>query len=42
MEGARSLLRRSGIAMSPRDLILALFVVTVWGVNFVAIRWGVD
>jgi O-acetylserine/cysteine efflux transporter len=28
--------------MSPRDLILALFVVTVWGVNFVAIRWGVD
>lgn len=28
--------------MSPRDLILALFMVTVWGVNFVAIRWGVD
>lgn len=28
--------------MSPRDLILALFVVTVWGMNFVAIRWGVD
>ena len=28
--------------MSPRDLILALFVVTVWGVNFIAIRWGVD
>ena len=28
--------------MSPRDLILALLVVTVWGVNFVAIRWGVD
>lgn len=28
--------------MSPRDLILALFVVAVWGVNFVAIRWGVD
>lgn len=28
--------------MSPRDLILALFVVTVWGLNFVAIRWGVD
>lgn len=28
--------------MSPRDLILALCVVTVWGVNFVAIRWGVD
>ncbi|MGV3489692.1 MAG: EamA family transporter [Devosia sp.] len=28
--------------MSPRDLFLALFVVIVWGVNFVAIRWGVD
>jgi O-acetylserine/cysteine efflux transporter len=28
--------------MSPRDLILALLVVIVWGVNFVAIRWGVD
>ncbi len=28
--------------MSARDLILALFVVTVWGLNFVAIRWGVD
>lgn len=28
--------------MSPRDLILALLVATVWGVNFVAIRWGVD
>lgn len=28
--------------MSPRDLVLALLVVTVWGVNFVAIRWGVD
>lgn len=28
--------------MSPRDLILALLVVTVWGVNFVAIKWGVD
>lgn len=28
--------------MSARDLILALLVVTVWGVNFVAIRWGVD
>ncbi|RYG93766.1 MAG: O-acetylserine/cysteine exporter, partial [Alphaproteobacteria bacterium] len=28
--------------MSPRDLILALFVVTVWGMNFVAIRWGVN
>jgi O-acetylserine/cysteine efflux transporter len=28
--------------MSPRDLILALCVVTVWGLSFVAIRWGVD
>jgi len=28
--------------MSPRDLILALFVVTVWGLSFIAIRWGVD
>lgn len=28
--------------MSRRDLILTLLVVTVWGVNFVAIRWGVD
>lgn len=28
--------------MSPRDILLALLVVVVWGVNFVAIRWGVD
>lgn len=28
--------------MTPRDIFLALLVVTVWGVNFVAIRWGVD
>lgn len=28
--------------MSPRDILLALCVVTVWGLNFVAIRWGVD
>ena len=28
--------------MSPRHLLLALLLVTVWGVNFVAIRWGVD
>jgi O-acetylserine/cysteine efflux transporter len=28
--------------MSLRDLLLALAVVTVWGVNFVAIRWGVN
>jgi O-acetylserine/cysteine efflux transporter len=28
--------------MSPRDLILALLVVIVWGLSFIAIRWGVD
>jgi O-acetylserine/cysteine efflux transporter len=28
--------------MTPRDVLLALAVVIVWGVNFVAIRWGVD
>jgi O-acetylserine/cysteine efflux transporter len=28
--------------MALRDLLLALAVVTVWGVNFVAIKWGVD
>jgi O-acetylserine/cysteine efflux transporter len=28
--------------MSPRDLILALGVVVIWGLNFVAIKWGVD
>lgn len=28
--------------MSLRDLVLALAVVSVWGVNFVAIRWGVE
>lgn len=28
--------------MSFRDVLLALAVVTVWGVNFVAIKWGVD
>src|SRR5687768_5924489 len=28
--------------MSPRDLLLALGVVIVWGLNFVAIKWGVD
>lgn len=28
--------------MSLRHFLLALGVVTVWGVNFVAIRWGVD
>jgi O-acetylserine/cysteine efflux transporter len=28
--------------MSLRDTLLVLVVVTVWGLNFVAIRWGVD
>lgn len=28
--------------MNPRDILLALAVVFVWGINFVAIRWGVD
>jgi O-acetylserine/cysteine efflux transporter len=28
--------------MSPRDIVLALLVVIVWGLNFIAIRWGVD
>ena len=28
--------------MSSRDIILALAVALVWGVSFVAIRWGVD
>jgi O-acetylserine/cysteine efflux transporter len=28
--------------MSPRDIILALGVACAWGLNFVAIRWGVD
>ena len=28
--------------MSPRDLLLALCVVIIWGLNFVAIKWGVD
>lgn len=27
--------------MSPRDILLALLVVLVWGLNFVAIKWGV-
>jgi O-acetylserine/cysteine efflux transporter len=26
--------------LSPRDLTLALLVVIIWGVNFVAIKWG--
>ncbi len=28
--------------MSPAHLLLALGVVIVWGLNFIAIRWGVD
>ncbi len=28
--------------MTPKDVLLVLAVVIVWGVNFVAIRWGVD
>jgi len=28
--------------MTPRDIALVLAVVFVWGINFVAIRWGVD
>ena len=27
--------------MTPRDILLALAVVVVWGVNFVAVKWGV-
>jgi O-acetylserine/cysteine efflux transporter len=27
--------------MSPRDILLALAVVLVWGTNFVAVKWGV-
>lgn len=27
--------------MSPRDILLALAIVIVWGVNFMAIKWGV-
>ena len=28
--------------MSPRDILLALTVAFVWGISFIAIRWGVD
>jgi O-acetylserine/cysteine efflux transporter len=28
--------------MSPRDILLALAVPVVWGLSFIAIRWGVD
>jgi len=28
--------------MSPRDILLALTVPVVWGLSFIAIRWGVD
>ena len=27
--------------MSPRDIFLALIVVVLWGLNFIAIKWGV-
>ncbi|HVW92241.1 MAG TPA: EamA family transporter [Devosia sp.] len=27
--------------MSPRDLLIALVIVLVWGLNFIAIKWGV-
>ena len=27
--------------MSPRDILLALIVVVIWGLNFIAIKWGV-
>ncbi|MDR3471805.1 MAG: EamA family transporter [Devosia sp.] len=27
--------------MSPRDILLALIVVLIWGLNFIAIKWGV-
>ena len=27
--------------MTPRDMLLALLVVVVWGLNFIAIKWGV-
>src|SRR5690606_3517100 len=30
-----------GTPMSPRDITLALLVVLIWGLNFVAIAWGV-
>src|SRR5665213_1281945 len=28
--------------MSPRDILLALIVVFVWGLSFIAIKWGVE
>lgn len=28
--------------MSPRDLVLALTIVVMWGLNFIAIKWGTD
>lgn len=33
---------RAATNMSPRDLGLALGVVVIWGLNFIAIKWGVD
>jgi O-acetylserine/cysteine efflux transporter len=28
--------------MAPRDILLALIVVLIWGLNFIAIKWGVE
>jgi len=28
--------------MSPRDILLALLVVVLWGLSFIAIKWGVE
>ncbi|MEO6012306.1 MAG: EamA family transporter [Devosia sp.] len=28
--------------MTPRDILLAIAVATIWGLSFIAIRWGVD
>lgn len=28
--------------MTPKDLFLALFIIVVWGVNFVVIAWGLE
>jgi O-acetylserine/cysteine efflux transporter len=41
----RSTLETSGAtpaSLSPRDLLLALLAVCVWGSNFVVVRWGLD
>jgi len=33
-------MQQAAPALSPRDLLLALVVVTVWGSNFVVVHWG--